>query len=332
MGMSISGCAFISTVSRKKLLESFGVTRHSELSDEARQKICSELDRLAGSEPNFNAFLLADFESRVRFFRCSNDSIRGQGTVLVIGSGLAGLYVALKLTALGFQVQIVTEDAQVGGTWFKNSYPGSRVDISRAVYPFSDVDYCHWANYYPTAQEMRKYCVHVASQIGSADFLFNQLVEKIEWSGDLSGWWVDIAGLGGCERRFFNFVVDCTGQLSRPRNISFLRDFSGDIYVAPLWPDSVELKGKKVALMGLGASGIQIASTISTQVSALHIVSSVAHWIRMIPHLKRGDGMNSFSHKQYAFDLIARAQASVGGFQALGSQCDGGANRASGRV
>ena len=197
------------------------------------------------------------------------DSNRGVGSdadpyidVLVVGAGFAGLYQLHSLRARGFSVRVVEAGAELGGIWYWNCYPGARVDTPGAIYQYSDQDLWQGWDYtelYPSWQEVREYFRYVDEKLDlSRDVSFNTRITAAEFDEDSRRW---IVSTDGDAKIFPRYLVMCIGFATKPYlpSIDGLDDFAGECHHTAAWPqDGVDLSGKRVGVIGTGASGVQV--------------------------------------------------------------------------
>lgn len=196
--------------------------------------------------------------------------------VVVIGAGFAGLYQLYKLRALGFDTVVLEAGPEVGGTWYWNRYPGARCDIESIEYSYSfDPDLeqeWNWSERYAAQPEILAYINHVADRHDlRRDIRFDTRVTALDFDGNLNEWTV-VTDDG--DRLTARFVIAATGCLSVPARPDFpgLADFTGDVYRTWDWPaDPVDLRGKRVAVIGTGSSGLQTITAIAPDVGELTV-------------------------------------------------------------
>jgi cyclohexanone monooxygenase len=194
--------------------------------------------------------------------------------IVIIGAGFSGVYQLYRLREQGFRVHLVEAGAGLGGIWHWNCYPGARVDTHCDIYQFSREDLWrdwNWSERFPGWEEMRRYFDHVDRKLGlSRDVSLNTRVERAEFD-EATGRWCLSTSRG--ETLFANFVVVCTGFAAKPYipELKGIVNFAGEAHHTALWPQTgVELAGRRVAVIGTGASGIQVAqeaSKVSTHVT-----------------------------------------------------------------
>lgn len=202
---------------------------------------------------------------------------------LVIGAGVTGIYALYKLQESGLNVQLVDKAGGVGGTWFWNRYPGARFDSDSYSYAyfFSQVlaDEWKWSEHYAGQPEIERYFNFVVDRFGlRKNIRLNTEVESAHFDREHSYWVVTYAGGQQVKTRF---LIPATGMLSEPITPKFegMEDFQGTTVLTALWPsEGVDLKGKRVALIGTGSSGIQVATEIAGEVGSLTVFQRSGHW------------------------------------------------------
>ncbi|OBG41602.1 FAD-dependent oxidoreductase [Mycobacterium sp. E3198] len=182
--------------------------------------------------------------------------------VIVVGAGIAGLYLAYRLSRAGYRFRVFEAGDDLGGTWYWNRYPGARVDVPSVDYMYSfDPDWqrdWQWSEKYATQPEILSYLNHVADKHDLRRHIsFSTRVERARWDADASRWHVTTEPGDEITCRF---VVMATGCLSMPKpaEVDGLERFAGDVYFTSAWPhEPVDFTGKRVAVIGTGSSGVQ---------------------------------------------------------------------------
>jgi 4-hydroxyacetophenone monooxygenase len=203
----------------------------------------------------------------------------GGRRVAIIGGGISGVALAVRLAQAGVDFVLFEKNNDLGGTWLENRYPGCRLDTSNFGYSFSFAQTI-WRHYFSTQGEVRDYIQNVAEAEGVLPFVrFGCEVSSLTWAGER--WRVDVDG----STEEFDFVASAVGQLNRPKlpDISGLETFVGDSWHSATWPEGVSVAGKRVALVGTGASGYQIGPAIAVEVAALAVFQRTPPWILPTP-------------------------------------------------
>jgi cation diffusion facilitator CzcD-associated flavoprotein CzcO len=200
--------------------------------------------------------------------------------IAIIGSGFSGLGMAVRLKREGIEDFTVLERGDdVGGTWHFNTYPGCACDVPSHLYSFSFAPNPGWRETYSRQPEIRDYLQRVADEFGIRPHVrLNCDVSGIEW--DDGGWTVETSD-GPLRARV---VVAGLGPLAEPRTppIEGLEDFEGETFHSARWNHDYALEGKRVAVVGTGASAIQFVPEIQRDVAQLHVVQRTPPWI--MPH------------------------------------------------
>src|SRR6202158_5333811 len=183
--------------------------------------------------------------------------------VIIVGAGFAGLYLLDRLRSMGVAVQVFEAGGGLGGVWYWNCYPGARVDSSGPIYQYSRDDlWRKWqfSELYPAWQEIRAYFNYVDEKLGlSRDIRFNRRVTEAEFDPAHNRWIVRSNDGSVASARY---LVLCTGLSAKPYipDLPGLNDFAGERHHTALWPQhGLDMAGKRVGVIGTGASGVQVA-------------------------------------------------------------------------
>lgn len=205
--------------------------------------------------------------------------------ILIVGAGFSGLGTAIRLRQEGYTDFLVVERGDdVGGTWHFNTYPNCGCDVPSHLYSFSFAPNPEWTRTYSKQPEIRDYLQRTADQFGVRPHVrTNTNVESATWDED-AGRWIVETDSGTVRARM---LVPGMGPLADPRipDIEGLEDFEGDVMHSARWDHSVDLKGKRIASIGTGASAIQYVPAIQPDVEQLHVFQRTAPWI--MPHTDR---------------------------------------------
>jgi len=195
--------------------------------------------------------------------------------VIIVGAGFGGFYLLDRLRNMGMSVQVFEAAEAAGGIWYWNCYPGARVDSPGAMYQFSREDlWRDWSfsELYPSWQELRAYFNYVDQKLDlSRDIRFNRRVKEAEFDQARNLWTVRSSDGSVAKSRY---LVFCTGSASKPfmPDIPGLGDFAGQSHHTALWPQQgLDLAGKRVGVIGTGASGVQVAQTVAAAAAELTV-------------------------------------------------------------
>ena len=217
--------------------------------------------------------------------------------VVVVGCGESGLLAGIRLTQAGIPFTIVEKNAGVGGTWWQNTYPGARVDVGNHFYCYSFEPTDQWTQFFAEQPELQAYFQAVMDKhdIGG-HVLWETEVTEAAWDDASATWTVRARDRqGNTTTLTARAVISAVGQLNRPHvpAIDGQADFAGPAFHSSEWDHSVDLRGKRVAMIGAGASGFQIAPTIAPQVDTLTVFQRTAQWMFPNPnyHQRVGPGV-----------------------------------------
>ncbi len=199
--------------------------------------------------------------------------------VIVVGSGFGGLTAAYRLLQSGQRDFLILERAaQIGGTWRDNDYPGCACDVPSVLYSLSFAQNAEWSRTYPTQPELKAYTERVADELGLMPYVrLNTEVLAAHWDEAAGHWRLETSRGGYTARVLFS----CTGPLAEPKlpDIPGLETFEGAKWHSAQWDHGVDLRGKRVASVGTGASAIQYVPAIAPTVGHLDVYQRSAPWV-----------------------------------------------------
>ena len=207
--------------------------------------------------------------------------------VAVIGAGMSGILAGIRLKQAGVPFTIIEKNEDIGGTWFENTYPGARVDNSNHLYSYSFAQKKDWPFYYSTRQVLHSYFSSVADHYGIRDNVrFSTEVVALQFNQDLGLWRLDLRAPDGDETIEAEAVISAVGQLNRPRfpEIEGRARFAGPSFHSAQWDDGVELKGKRVAVIGNAASASQLIPVVAEEAAQLKIFQRTPNWYIPVPN------------------------------------------------
>ncbi|MGP3753043.1 flavin-containing monooxygenase [Streptomyces sp. IBSNAI001] len=226
--------------------------------------------------------------------------------VAVIGSGFGGLGAAVRLRREGITDFLVLERAAaVGGTWRDNSYPGCACDVPSHLYSFSFAPNPDWPRTFSGQQHIRAYLEHVADTFGLRPHIrLNHEVTVMRWDNDELHWVIEAANGSTVTA---DAVVSATGPLSDPKlpDIPGLAEFPGKVFHSAQWDHDYDLSGKRVAVIGTGASAIQIVPEIQPKAGRLTLFQRTPPWV--MPRMDRAiSSAEKWLHRTLPFTATAR--------------------------
>lgn len=206
--------------------------------------------------------------------------------VAIVGAGVSGIALGAQLTRLGIPYVIFDAQKEVGGTWNYNRYPGCGVDTPNHAYSFSVGKRNRWTRYFALRPEIEKYVVDSAHAFGVHENVqFESEVVGARWNEEEKQWHIDVRNRDGVvDTHRAPIFVSAIGGLSAPQlpNIEGIASFSGPLFHSCHWPEDLDITGKKVAIIGTGATSMQIATTIAPIVDQLTIYQRSPQWARDI--------------------------------------------------
>ncbi len=205
--------------------------------------------------------------------------------VAIVGSGFAGLGMGYRLLQEGVDDFVILERGEdVGGTWWWNTYPGCQCDIPSHLYSFSFAPNPNWSRTYPLQHEIQAYLHDCAEKFGLLPHIrFREEAQRASWNEEEARWEIETSS-GTMTARV---LIGGQGGLSEPRlpDVPGRDSFDGPSFHSAKWDHSVDLAGKKVAVLGTGASAIQIVPTIQPEVGEVHVFQRTPPWV--VPHSDR---------------------------------------------
>ncbi len=200
--------------------------------------------------------------------------------VLIIGAGLGGLAAAIRLRSSGVQsLQILERAQEVGGTWRDNVYPGCACDVPSHMYSFSFEPNTAWTRPYPQQAEIQDYILRVTDKYQLRPLIrFGTEVLALRWQADSACWQVEVAGGESLQARH---VVLATGPLNKPLvpDLPGIQDFAGVAFHSNQWRHDVDLRSRRVAVVGTGASAVQFVPEIAKVAAQVHVFQRTAAWV-----------------------------------------------------
>jgi cation diffusion facilitator CzcD-associated flavoprotein CzcO len=199
--------------------------------------------------------------------------------VVVIGAGLAGLYAGMKLKEAGIDFLIAEKSGEVGGTWKVNRYPGVAVDVNSFNYSYRGVRYHRWTRAFAPGKEVAAYAEHLADAFDLRPHIrFHTRIAEAHWDARAHVWRLS---LGDGASMTCRYLIQAPGGLTQPKrpNIAGISDFRGTVMHTAEWDDSVNLEGKRVAVIGTGASAVQVVPSIAPRVATLSVFQRTPIWV-----------------------------------------------------
>ena len=203
----------------------------------------------------------------------------GQPSVAIIGGGFGGIAAAVNLRRRGIEDFVIFErSAGPGGTWWDNRYPGAETDAPAHLYCFSFAPY-DWTRTHVRRPELQAYVDHLVERFALLPFFrFDETVTTVTWDEAQQGYVLTSAG--GAQQRF-DAVISAVGMFSAPRfpQIPGLDTFTGEKLHTAAWDDAVDLRGRRVAVMGTGSSAAQVVPTVAGVAEQVYVFQRQPGWL-----------------------------------------------------
>ncbi len=203
--------------------------------------------------------------------------------VIVIGAGIAGLYQLYKMRELGVKVRLFDRGTGVGGTWYWNRYPGARFDSESYSYAYSFsqelLEEWNWSEHFASQPEILRYLQHVADKFNLyEDIQFSSDVQSAIYNDNNRHWEITLQDGNIYRSRFLITGVGILSQPTLPR-IDGIESFEGQSFHTSRWPHTpVEFAGKRVAVIGTGASGVQVIQEVCKEAAHLTVFQRRPNW------------------------------------------------------
>lgn len=245
-----------------------------------------------------------------------------QHEVIIIGGGLSGIGAAIMLDRAGFGDYLLLEEGDgFGGAWHWNTYPGVGVDIPSFAYQFSFEQIAGWSRIYAPGAELKAYAEHCVDKFDvRRRSRLNTEVAGVEFDDERDLWRVRLADGTTVTGRY---IVSATGVLTKPKRpeIAGIDEFTGTVMHTARWDDTIDLNGKRVAVIGTGASAVQLIPLIAPEVAHLTVFQRTPIWclpkpdaklplplrlgLRLVPGSKALARLASQSYVEVTFPLAA---------------------------
>jgi 4-hydroxyacetophenone monooxygenase len=206
----------------------------------------------------------------------------------IIGAGLSGLLMALRLKQAGIPFTIYEKDEDLGGTWWENDYPDCRTDVPSHIYMYSFEAY-DWPSYFSRQNVIHDFLGHFADKHGLRDHIsFRTEVLSATWDDDESEWVLSLRDLDSTRTERVKALVAAVGQLNRPSIPKFpgAESFRGPQFHSADWDHSVDWDGKRVAVIGTGASSLQFGPAMARTAERVTVFQRTPPWLLPTPELR----------------------------------------------
>jgi 4-hydroxyacetophenone monooxygenase len=202
---------------------------------------------------------------------------------VIIGAGISGIAAAIKMAAMNIPYVVLEKNADVGGVWLENTYPGAGVDTPSHLYSYSFAPH-DWNRYFASRDEIQEYLNRVTDDFSvRAHIRFESEVLRVDYDDSEHAWTVQVRNSDGAitnERA--DAIISCVGAFNPPvvPPLPGLETFAGPAFHTARWPSDLSIEGKKVAVVGSGASAMQVVPAIADAVTELTIFQRSPQWIQ----------------------------------------------------
>ena len=237
--------------------------------------------------PDYIPMMLRDLNITSQDLKLSSVTTKPSLEVLIIGAGMSGILAAIKLAERGIKFKIYEKNINLGGTWFENRYPGARVDIANHFYSYSFEENHQWSEHFSQQPELLDYFKRCFDKYDiQKNTYFETQVTDMKFDDETKMWEVTSIHNKKSNKEVINIVLSCVGQLNQPKipDIKGMDEFQGNMFHSSKWPDDDVIAGKKVAVVGSGASAFQIVPSIAKYCEQLTIFQRSPPW--MFPNPK----------------------------------------------
>ena len=211
--------------------------------------------------------------------------LNSEKKIVIVGSGFSGLIAAVKLQKAGYtKIKIIEANHQIGGTWLVNKFPGVACDVTSHFYCPSFYLNSNWSKAFAPGPEILKYMIDMAKHFDLYKLIdFNTKVTNCEWNDNSKIWTVHAEDVISKARKQFScdYLIPATGPLRKPLWPEFKNSkaFEGKVMHTALWDEDYDISNKKVAVIGTGATAVQVVPGISKTVKSLKVFQRSPAWV-----------------------------------------------------
>lgn len=207
-------------------------------------------------------------------------------SVLIVGAGASGIIMGARLDRMGLDYDIIDRGTSVGGVWRDNIYPGAGVDTPNHAYSFSFARPNRWSRFFSPRADLEAYLQRTADECDVTRHVeFETAFTGAAWDDATNQWSVELDTPNGPETRTYRVLISAIGQLNvpKPPPAPGTEHFDGPCFHSSHWPADLDVTGKRVAIIGTGASSMQIVPSIADRVAELTVYQRTAQWARPVP-------------------------------------------------
>lgn len=211
-----------------------------------------------------------------------DQSILDNFTVTIIGAGFSAIAAAIQLDRLGIQWRIIERHSDLGGTWLINDYPEARVDVSTFLYQYKFEKNYPWESFYAPRDELQKYANYIVDKYDLRDRMtFNTKLTAAKWDETERKWNISLETADGAEDIASNAIISASGLFNTPKlpDIPGIKSYKGKMFHTTAWDHEFDYSGKRVALIGTGSTGLQLARGVAEKAGHLTVFQRTASWV-----------------------------------------------------
>ena len=210
--------------------------------------------------------------------------------ITIVGAGFSGLLAAIQLDRLGLKYRIIERQAGIGGTWFLNTYPEARVDVTSFLYQFKFEQDYPWKSFFATQGELLEYLHYIVDKYDLRKHItLSAKITSADWLADEKRWRVQVErDDGAVETLDSNFVISASGQFSTPRlpDIAGIGDYRGAMFHTTAWDHDFDYAGKRVAVIGTGSTGSQLLRGVAERAAHVAVYQRTPNWVSRSPNYR----------------------------------------------
>ena len=203
-----------------------------------------------------------------------------QFDAVIVGAGFGGIGAAIQLKRMGYDNFVILErENDLGGTWLVNHYPGLAVDVPTTTYSYFFEPNPNWSRLFSTGTEIKQYAGDIADKYDVRRHIrFDTTVEGARWDEDTKIWRVALAG---GQTLSIRYLITATGFLSQPKmpDIPGITSFAGKVIHTAAWDDDYDLENRRVAIIGTGATAVQLIPELANKAADLTVYQRTAIWV-----------------------------------------------------
>jgi len=273
---------------RELAIAAFAAFRNGgELPEPPEDAIVAAMHRITGADiPDFQMPMLREelnlFGEDARRVEIDTGDMPEDFRVLIIGSGMSGILTAIRLKQEGIPFTLLEKNAEIGGTWYENTYPGCQVDSANHLYNYIFEQNTQWPNHFSGHRDLFKYFNSLVEKYGLREHVrLGCSVTEARFDEASGHWTVSVDDNGVTAELTANVVISAVGQLNIPKfpDIEGVGRFDGTCFHSARWEHEHDLAGKRVAVIGTGCSAVQFVPEIAGECGELKIFQRSPPWL-----------------------------------------------------